>query len=447
MMKRKTKTATRNKAKKNISLSVLLGLLGIGLFVACNSSTNNPAQPFTSSIPKTPTITSTGTIITSTPTNSPTLPAGANTFTPTPTWATPTPPAFQTNFSTSAAPRGMIVSGGILTVGENEVTVGGIVTEMEEYTGAGTMNLVLNNCCPTGSGTMPNVGNAILQGCPPQQATPASTLIPFVPVTLACNAIQGFVNPGGDGGAGAWSAVLDLSSGGSATLYCGYIGSWINPPKVVNLDHTYVPFIATGYGGIQFNNPRGLAADRTGGGGRIYVADTGNGYVDDFTPYEGICPDGAIPIHRWNGAPGVTQGGPPTNTVFKSPAVVFKSPYAVVCDTAALPNVWVGDSGYPNSYITEWTSDATTILQSWQGVPGCVVHGLAVDSATNNVLVADSGNNLVEVYTQTGTLLTEIGDPGPAAHEFVPFSPTCIAFSGGFIYVGDTGNNFIDVFQ
>jgi DNA-binding beta-propeller fold protein YncE len=95
----------------------------------------------------------------------------------------------------------------------------------------------------------------------------------------------------------------------------------------------------------------------------------------------------------------------------------------------------------------EFTSGATTVLECWPALPGSVVHGLAIDSGTGNVYVADAGNNLVEVYSPTGSLLKEFGDPGPAAHETAPFAPSCIAFSSGFIYVGDTANDYIDVFQ
>ncbi len=422
------KKISKQTIKKFLAGAVLLS--GLIFPLACSDNNSNPTQP---SAPgggggAAATSTPTGTQTPNTPTKTPTLAAGVNTPTPSPTSSI----NFVSNFSTSAAPRCMDLNGTNITVAESEVTVGGIVTERESFAGAGTSNLTLNS-----------VGNVIGTGCP--SIPPAATPAVFVPLLIGLGQIQGYVNPGGNT-PGAWAAVLDLTAGGGATLYTGYYNNgfngWHNPPLGVFEDQNYMPFQATSYGGVPFHNPKGICSDSFG---HIYLADTGLGFVDELSPFEGTCPEQALPLHRWNGFPGVTKGG--TGSVFASPAVVFKSPYAVTCDT--LGNVWVGDSdsSYPNSYMSEYTSGATTILQSWQGIPGCQVHGIAVNSGSGNVYVADAGNHLIEEYSPTGTLITAFGDPGPAANETYPFSPSCIAFSGGFIYVGDTANDYIDVFQ
>ena len=419
------KKISKQTIKRFLAGAVLLS--GLIFPLACSDNNSNPTQPSAPGGGAAATSTPTGTLTPSTPTKTPTLGAGINTPTPTQTSSI----NFQSNFSTSASPRCMDLNGGNITVAESEVTVGGIVTEFESFTGAGTANLTLNS-----------VGNVIGTGCPP--IPPAPTPAVFIPTLKGLGQIQGYVNPGGYGG---WAAVLDLAAdgSGSATLYTGYANSWNDPPLGVFLDQGYMPFQATSYGGVPFNNPKGICSDSVGD---LYLADTGLGYVDEITPYEGTCPLPALPLHRWNGFPGVTKGG--TGSIFASPAVVFKSPCAVTCDTSLAPggpHVWVGDSFYSNSYISEYTSGATTILQSWQGISGCKVQGIAVDTATGNVYVADGGNHLVEEYSPTGTLLNAFGDPGPAAHETYAFSPSCIAFSGGFIYVGDTANDYIDIFQ
>jgi hypothetical protein len=339
----------------------------------------------------------------------------------------------------------MVQNGTILTVAENEVTSTGSVAVMQAFIGAGTANLDNNNVPGYVPGGSPYVNSIILTGAAPIQ-TPGGTPVPFVPVTINLQGPQGFVNPGGNA-PGAWSAVLDQAPGGSAILYAGYYSdaggtqgwSTTTPPQ----NETYMPYFSNSYGGAVLNNPKGMCDDGTGPAGHIYVTDTGNHEVEEFSPYEGIAGLEPLPIHQWYGAQGVTVGG--TGVVFSQAAVSFKSPYAVACDNAK--NVWVGDAGYSPSMIMEFTSGATTILESWPGVSGCVVHGLAIDSGTGNVYVADSGNRLVEVYSPTGSLITEFGDPGPSADEVAPFAPSCIAFSGGFIYVGDTANDYIDVFQ
>ncbi len=414
-------------------LALLILLAGLVFPWAC-SDNKTPTIPSGPGLGGGGNSTPTGTITPGTFTSTPTQAVGANTFTPTPTFALAVP-VFQGNYSTSAAPRGMEVDGGVLTASESEVRSTGLVTEFEEYTGAGTASLNLYTC-----GGGPCVGNVISTGCPPPVTTPGATPAEFIPNGTTLNQVQGFVNPGGCCGAGAWSAVLDRT-GSAATLYAGYIGYWSStfPPQ----GNYYMPFASPDYGGIPFNNPQAMTDDGTGGTGHMYIADTGNGYVDELSPYEGSCPDEPLPIHRFNGSPGTTVGG--TGVVFSAASVTFKSPTAVSCDAAG--DIWVGDQGYSPSYIMEFTSGATTILESWQAVAGCKVSGLAINSGTGNVYVSDSGNNLVEIYSPTGTLLSAFGDPGPAAHELYPFAPSCIAFSGGFIYVGDTNNDYIDIFE
>lgn len=332
----------------------------------------------------------------------------------------------------------MLINGTILTVAESEVTSSGNIATMEGFIGAGTTILNIDNWPGYTAGGVANINNVLLTGAAPPTPNPT---VPFLPTTIALQGPVGFVNPGGSG-PGGWSAVLDQPPGGTAILYAGYYTSWQSAGVS---DIRYMPYFGSSYGGAAFNNPKSMCADQAGPSGRIYVTDTGNNEVEEFSPYEGIFGQPPLPVHQWYGAQGVTVGG--TGVTFSSAGVSFKSPCAVACDTASPPNVWVGDVGYTNSVIMEFTSGATTILESWQGIANCKVSGLAIDSGTGNVYVADSGNNMVEVYSSTGTLLTAFGDPGPAAAEPKPFKPSCIAFSGGYIYVGDTNNDYIDIFK
>jgi hypothetical protein len=379
--------------KKLLVLLILLS--GFVIPLACSDNNNNPTKAAGPGL--------TGAASTPTPVSGP---AGTPTSTP----ILGPPPTFQHNYGTTGAPTGLVISGTNLTVSEFEIKNTGPVPMVENFAvgGAGTLSL---------SGG----SNLLLQGFPTPNSTPA-----WIPQTVVLNGPQGFTNPGGFGGQ---ASILDAQSNGTAILYYGssaYLG-WGAP---YNYGFIYEPFQTSSYSGAPFNSPKSLTIDNIG---NSYVADTGNGSVDEFS--------GTFPLHRWFGTAGVTFGS------FVS--YKFKSPYAVTTDTASPPNVWVGDTGYSPSVIEEYASGGTTIIAAWPALPGCVVHGLAVNPGTGNVYVADSGNNLVEVYTPTGVLVTEWGDPGPAAHEATPFSPSCIGFSGTYVFVGDagTGNDYIDVFQ
>jgi hypothetical protein len=378
--------------KKLLVLLILLS--GLIIPLACSDNNSNKG-----SAPTLPTgSTSTPTAIQG--------PPGTPTYTP--VFTLPVP-VFQHNYGTVGAPTGLVISGTNLTVSEYEIKATGPVAMVQGFniTGGGTLS-------------PPGETNFVLQGFPTPNTTPA-----WIPVTVVLNGPQGFTNPGGGGGQ---ASILDTQSNGSAILYWGSSGlpGWGAP---YNLGFLYEPYNTSSYGGAAFNNPKSLTIDSAG---NSYIADTGNSCVEEF--------GGVIPLHRWFGTAGVTFGP------FVS--VGFKSPYAITTDSASPPNVWVGDTGYNPSVIEEYSSGGTTILGAWPTVPGCIVHGLAISPA-GNIYVADSGNNMVEAYSPTGTLLTEWGDPGPAANEATPFKPSCIGFSGTYVFVGDAGvgNDFIDIFQ
>ena len=323
---------------KNLFIFFIL-ILGLIIPLACSDKGNNPPTN-----PKgpvvgggTPTFIPSGTQTPRTPTQTP---FGAATATPTVTFVLPTP-VFQHNVQTSASPNSLVmnvVSGGYaLTAAEYETTSKGIAmgVELIKPNAGGTLNI---------SG----YAGSVLQGFPTPNSTP-----PWVPVTTGLSGPQGFVNPGGSSG---YAAILDIQSGGGAKLYEGWSYS---PPFIYNgwsyygYGYWWQPTSVNGYCGIPFKNPKGLTADTNN---NIYVADTGNGFVEEFM---GPALDySVVPEHFWNGFEGVTVGG--TGVTFKSPSVFFKAPYAVACDP--LGYVWVSDTGPVPSTITEYTSGAPLYL-------------------------------------------------------------------------------------
>ena len=72
--------------------------------------------------------------------------------------------------------------------------------------------------------------------------------------------------------------------------------------------------------------------------------------------------------------------------------------------------------------------------------------GIAVDSSSGNVYVADTGNNRIQVFSSNGAFIGEWGRYG--GREGNMRSPTDVALDQeGNVYVADTGNNRIQVFS
>lgn len=392
-----------------------------------NNSPSNPSGPSLGGLGGTPTFTGTIPTATDTPTLTPT---GIAPSTPTPTWTFTTPKPYLNNYRTSAAPNGMYFDAGsnLLTVAEAQTQSGTTITAVEEFgVGGGGANLVLP----------PGVANIYAQG----QATPY-ILIPASPTPEVVTYGGTYGYPMGAVSSNGTIAVLDSPPGGSATLFVEDNFYYWPPADVAG------PFMnwTNGFSGATFRNPKGLTADPTG---NIYVADTGNGYVDWFGRGNG--PLGSSPawFGRWNG-PGAGFG----------PGTTFKSPVAVACDNSG--NVYVADSGpfviggVTTSMVQVFSSGGTTILGSFTLAANCVVNGITADSL-GDFYVTDTSNGEVEEYqmmpypfvngspsTQCG-MVTAWGDPH-SYHEFQPYTPSCLQFIGSYVIVGDAGNPFLNIF-
>lgn len=100
-------------------------------------------------------------------------------------------------------------------------------------------------------------------------------------------------------------------------------------------------------------------------------------------------------------------------------------------------------------------SGGVTILAAWPTVAGCVATGIAVSPPgspnAGDVYVADSGNNVVEIYNPAGTLLSVLSDPHSAYEGGLPFTPSCIGFNPSSstydLWVADTNNDYIISFK
>jgi tripartite motif-containing protein 71 len=92
------------------------------------------------------------------------------------------------------------------------------------------------------------------------------------------------------------------------------------------------------------------------------------------------------------------------------------------------------------AYISTWSEFGTeeTSLSSPEGI--------AVDSSSGNVYVADTGNNRIQIFSSNSTFITEWGRYGTVNGSLS--SPRGIALDqAGYVYVADTGNNRIQIFS
>jgi hypothetical protein len=386
--------------KKLFVCLVLLSAIIIPL--ACGNQNNSPSGPIGGGPTNTPTKTPTpgGATITPTPggpTNTPT-----NTPTITPTFAVAAPP-FVFNIRTSSSPNGMYYDATAtnLYVAEND----GTNPQVEVFTNTGGV-LALNNftnflIVNTGSGP----STAFLHG--PQGFADTN----IATGQYGCPAVAH----------GNYYDILDINPvGGGVTMYTGLYTNFNGASATVS-----------SWGTQLLNNPQCLTADTVG---NFYIADTGNGYVEQWDPCSN---PSQFPLDRWNTYYNAGLGASQS----------FVKPVALACDAAG--NLFVGDAGVANSQIIEFTTGGTTVVNNgiFNGIAGCVVQGLATD-ASDNVYVSDSFNHLIEEFSRVAgvwSLQRSWGLP-ISVHQPNSFSPTCISLTGANIIVGDKGNSELDVF-
>ena len=200
-----------------------------------------------------------------------------------------------------------------------------------------------------------------------------------------------------------------------------------------------------------FNGPNGLGVD---GAGNVYVADSGNSTIRKITP------EGAVTtLAGAAGQPGHSDG--------KGAAARFYWPFGIAVTGSG--TVYVGEP--VNDIIRKITPDGvvTTLAgqvlsdgnltgeaQATPSIDGQGTaatfdfpHGLALDAA-GNLLVADTGNNLIRKVSPDGIVSTVAGLTLVRGHAdgstatATLFHPTALTVDGsGTIYVADTLNEAI----
>ncbi len=209
----------------------------------------------------------------------------------------------------------------------------------------------------------------------------------------------------------------------------------------------------TGDGGsatsAELSDPVGLAVQSSTGD--LWIADEASGVVREVS-------SGTITTVAGNGFSSYGgDGGPATSAE-------LNTPFGVAVDSSG--DLFIADTS--NSVVREVsasTGDMTTVAgdatAGYGGDGGPAVDaeltdptGVAVDSATHTLYIADTGNNVIRaVDLQTGVITTFAGDynlgagyggdGGPATSAQLS-SPTGLALdSSGDLFIADSGNNVV----
>jgi outer membrane protein OmpA-like peptidoglycan-associated protein/sugar lactone lactonase YvrE len=196
--------------------------------------------------------------------------------------------------------------------------------------------------------------------------------------------------------------LISVASAVAAMALVPMTGAGANPTSVTQV--TLSIFAGTGIDSTptagpatssNLNQPYGVALDASG---NVYIADSSNSLVEKVTP------SGTLSIFSGNGQTGTPTPGPATSSAMNEPEGI-----AVDADG----NVYIADSG--NQLIEKVTSSGTLSILAGNGTGGSPIVGkatnsplyypssLAVDSS-KNVYIADELNHVVEKVTPAGEL-------------------------------------------
>jgi DNA-binding beta-propeller fold protein YncE len=174
----------------------------------------------------------------------------------------------------------------------------------------------------------------------------------------------------------------------------------------------------SGNGGGQFSKPRGIAVDSKG---NIYVADQGNARIQKFDA------DGKF-VSTF-GTLGEAEGQ-------------FKEPNGVAVDPSG--NVYVLDA--LNHKLVKFSADGKFVSE-WKGPADNNLYGprdLAI-GPNKQIYIVDQGRGRVVRFDPANQSSTEFGTLGSAEGQF--HESTGITIADNFVVVADGGNNRIEVFD
>ena len=191
-----------------------------------------------------------------------------------------------------------------------------------------------------------------------------------------------------------------------------------NPSNATGATGANVFIGGSGTGPGQLSKPRGIAADNKG---NIYVADLGNSRVQKF--------DAEGKFVTAFGTAGDGEGQ-------------FKEPNGVAVDAAG--NVYVVDA--LNHKLMKFGADGK-FVKEWKGPAENSLYGprdLAI-GPNKQIYIVDQGRGRIVRYDPSNDSFIEWGTLGTGENQF--HEATGIAIAGNFVIVADGGNNRVEVFD
>lgn len=214
-------------------------------------------------------------------------------------------------------------------------------------------------------------------------------------------------------------------------------------------------------GDALFSSPRGIAVRPSGSSIEIYVADSGNHSIRKIEIVVSP-PSSAVTTLAGNG----TLGNLPSDdTTLIGTAVRMNNPGGLALDNVidgltGRPTLYVADTG--NNKVRRVSLGGSVSTMAGSGAPGAAngtgsaatfnaPQGVACDagttSATSNIFIADTGNQLIrriQANTKAVTTLAGSGTPGSANGVGAAASfngPRAMTFRGTEVIVADAGNH------
>ena len=261
------------------------------------------------------------------------------------------------------------------------------------------------------------------------------------------------------------AALVQITPATASVSFSGAWGWGVKVPSAVETCTTVcAPGIAGGGTG-QLTGPSGVALDSTSS--NVYVADTYNNRIEEFTSSGGF-------VQAWGW--GVSDGAGKLETCTTScqagisggGAGQLNSPFGLAVDNSS-GDLYVADVN--NNRIDRFSSSGG-FVQAWgwgvsdgantfetctascqAGISGSGAgqlsdpHGVAVDTASGSVYVADSTNNRIEQFSSSGSFVTAWGGFGRGAGQLSDPEGVAVNGTSGNVYVADTSNNRIDLFS
>ena len=165
-----------------------------------------------------------------------------------------------------------------------------------------------------------------------------------------------------------------------------------------------------GNGKGQFDNPHGIAVDSAG---NIFVADTGNGRIQKFSP----------------------------NGTFVTSIGQLADPNGLATDRAG--NIYVAEIG--SKHRVQKLGPDGKFIAAW--TPGLYGPRRIAIGPDDSIYVVDSGRNRIVKFSPDGQVLASWGSEGTGDGQFVGLSSVAVDPTTHRVYVADPTNKRIQVFD